>query len=481
MVALELCCVLVIGAAALFILLMLPPWAWLSRDRDIPVAPVSIWHAVSRLLDEREDCDFILGVARALSTQAGEPVGIFRLPYPQRAPFYIVCDTAIAKAVLTEPSADKGALYAAYDGATGGVASIFTRSTHDPKWRLARKGAAPAFSAEHVGRMERECLATLRRWIDAVLLPAACARAPLDVCAEMLRVTVDAICKSALAYEPGAEEVAEFLSDLDMTTRELTMQFVVPVRKHLGWALPAVRRSERAAGRLFLFARRILEAYRAQPAEARVPATIVALIDANSGYASDDERCADLLVFLIAGHDTTAFSIAWTLCELATHPDEQAALRAALREAAEPTRAPELAAVLRESMRLNPVAALGSARTAGRDFALPNGVTLRKGSDFVVANYAAHRNAAHLDAPDEFRPARWAQIRDPSQVSIPFSLGARNCVGQALANVELSAVVAELCARFDFEMHTPPTPTNTLTRKPTGALLLAKLCDDVAA
>ena len=71
-----------------------------------------------------------------------------------------------------------------------------------------------------------------------------------------------------------------------------------------------MRAAERADRRLSRFARRVLEAYRAQPADARVPATIVALIDANRGYADDDERCADLLVFLIAGHDTTAFSIA---------------------------------------------------------------------------------------------------------------------------------------------------------------------------
>ena len=90
-------------------------------------------------------------------------------------------------------------------------------------------------------------------------------------------------------------------------------------------------------------------------------------------------------------------------------------------------------------------------------------------------------------APDEWRPERWldgeGKLRTPEGLlPVGFSLGARNCVGQALAMAELKRVTAALASRFVFEAVEPPTPDFFLTLKPSGARLRARRwsADEVA-
>lgn len=89
--------------------------------------------------------------------------------------------------------------------------------------------------------------------------------------------------------------------------------------------------------------------------------TVIPLIVNNPHYADDRERASEVIVFLIAGHNTTSYSLSWVLKELARHPHEAAKLKSALcnvpRE--ERSRHPELKIVLRDGMRLKPVAAAG--------------------------------------------------------------------------------------------------------------------------
>uniref|UniRef100_A0A7S0QJV4 Cytochrome P450 n=1 Tax=Cryptomonas curvata TaxID=233186 RepID=A0A7S0QJV4_9CRYP len=188
---------------------------------------------------------------------------------------------------------------------------------------------------------------------------------------------------------------------------------------------------------------------------------------------------------LVAGHDTTGYTLAWTLVELARNPPVQERLLAEL-DAANPGRGPWgperlgglvcLGGVIKEAMRLWPVAALGSGRVVEGD--LPAGeFTVPRGAETLLPFFVIHRTG--IERPDEFVPERW---EDPAaadalgRLFLPFASGRRNCVGQNLAMLELRMVLAALVQRFSVALApgAEVTAESFLTMRPAGALLLAR-------
>ena len=206
--------------------------------------------------------------------------------------------------------------------------------------------------------------------------------------------------------------------------------------------------------------------------------TLIDHIAQNSNYESDKERVNDILIFLFAGHDTTAYSLSWTLLELAKNPEEQRLLREELRmqPQEERTHLKRLKNVAKEGMRIYPVAPM-LLRLTGRDIIYqPEGQSERifipNGSMFSCAQILLHRNEKYFPNPDEFLPARWDDASDDANAAfMPFILGKRNCIGQPLAMIEIHCVLARLCSEFHFTVENEGVPTYGLTWKPFGARL----------
>lgn len=464
------------------------------RDGGIPVCDLSPLQVVKSTMSSTAPASF-------LKMGRSTPSPLFRIRFPELAPVYIVQDGALARALLTEPATDKPRIYSMFDGmrrpaaprpiplraptrrvpsrrrragTTSGVHSIFTKQAGDDL-KHARKGVMPAFRAVHLARMREVCLDFLAKWEEDELRPAIEAKQPVDICHAMLTMTVRAISRAAFEHDLGVDEAGRFLADLELCLDEFAQkQLAFPWRKAVAWALPGVREAHAAAERNMAMVQRILDNYRALPPGAAAPETVVSLIARNGAYRNDRERCADLLIMLIAGHETTAFSICWTLAELAKHPEEAASLRAALRASAEPHACAELSAVIRESLRLNPVAALGSSRELLREYPVPGTpYTIPKGAQLILPYQLIHRYEQRIERPDDFVPSRWAEPAAAlSDAFLPFAAGARNCVGQGLAMAELHAVIAKLVATYNFELAAPPEPYYALTNKPFGTLLL---------
>ena len=100
--------------------------------------------------------------------------------------------------------------------------------------------------------------------------------------------------------------------------------------------------------------------------------TIISRIMNNPEYSNDEERAADIAIFLAAGHDTTAYSISWTLLEITRNqPPELAAYRKKIAEQNLPRdewkRVDELQYMIKEGMRLQPVLAMGTVRDVGKE------------------------------------------------------------------------------------------------------------------
>ncbi|KAL0956199.1 hypothetical protein HGRIS_002356 [Hohenbuehelia grisea] len=200
---------------------------------------------------------------------------------------------------------------------------------------------------------------------------------------------------------------------------------------------------------------------------------------------TQEELFSEMRTILLAGHETVACTLVWTLLELARHPEAQNRLRAEIREAEqaahargarEPSSAdldgmPYLTAVLKESMRLNP-ALYQNYRYAARDDVLPLFKPLRtttgeditelpipKGIKVILSIAAYHRNKEIFgEDADEFSPERW--LEDAPEKKGPtlgvygnlltFAGGIRTCIGWRFAIVEMQAFLTELVTNFEF-------------------------------
>ncbi|MDX6324721.1 MAG: hypothetical protein QOK15_1075, partial [Nocardioidaceae bacterium] len=202
------------------------------------------------------------------------------------------------------------------------------------------------------------------------------------------------------------------------------------------------------------------------------------------GRLTDAEITDQVLVFLLAGHDTTATTLACTLAELARRQDWQQQVRDELaRELGDrrPTAEdlPRLALTgrfVREAMRLYPAShSLG--RAPVHDEVL-GGYHLPAGSSVVVYSYALHRSADHWDQPDVFDPGRYdvaegqAALRQ-KQAWMVFGAGPHSCVGANLAAVETTVVLATILQHVRLTTDLDSVPVHAeITLKPTGELPL---------
>jgi unspecific monooxygenase len=188
---------------------------------------------------------------------------------------------------------------------------------------------------------------------------------------------------------------------------------------------------------------------------------ILAAADPETSPASAAERLGDqIATIVVAGHETTAAALFWTMYLLAQHPDEQERLAAEIAPLAlRPENAGELLprlvrmrAVIDESLRLYPPAFVIVRQALGDDDA--GGVPVQKGSLVLIAPWILHRHRRFWPAPERFDPSRFMPDAPPPPrfAYMPFGAGPRICVGAPFALTELVLVTATLVRAFRIEL-----------------------------
>jgi cytochrome P450 len=156
---------------------------------------------------------------------------------------------------------------------------------------------------------------------------------------------------------------------------------------------------------------------------------------------SDAELRDELVTLLLAGHETTATSVAWALERLVRHPASLGRLIAEV-DAGEGDR--YMNAVINETLRVRPVVPLvvrvltGPMRVGDR--------VLPQGTRVVPSIYLTNRNPRVYEHPGEFRPERFLEGAPDTFAWIPFGGGIRRCIGASFAQFEMKVILSTILA-----------------------------------
>ncbi len=180
------------------------------------------------------------------------------------------------------------------------------------------------------------------------------------------------------------------------------------------------------------------------------------LLDAryeDTGLHMEESQVIDeILILLIAGHETTANALSWTLYLLSRHADHQHQGREATRNLSvqETVRNEWLNALISESMRLYPPAWI-SDRIALRkdefsDFGIP------KNTIIILFFYGLHRDPKYWENAEAFMPERFVKLqgsREKPRAFYPFGAGPRLCIGNNFAMAEMTIFLQAMIQRFN--------------------------------
>jgi hypothetical protein len=147
---------------------------------------------------------------------------------------------------------------------------------------------------------------------------------------------------------------------------------------------------------------------------------------------------------MLAGHETTATTLAWAFDLLLHHPD---ALQR-VREEAVSGEEEFTTAVINETLRIRPPAPL-TARVAAQPFSI-GGYRVDAGTRIVVHIVAINRNADNYEHPNEFRPERFLGVRPQTYAWVPFGGGVKRCLGASFSMRELITVLHVLLREGEF-------------------------------
>jgi cytochrome P450 len=336
------------------------------------------------------------------------------------------------------------------------------------QWLPRRRTLQPMFTKLRVRRYAGHMAAAAQTVVDGWREGAT-----VDLDAECRALTLRALGRSVLGtdLDTRADTVGPALRTAltwvaDRATRPVNLPQWVPT--------PGQQRARKANATLHQLAAEILAAVRTDPdRDAPLVRALITAADPQTGQPlSDDDICHELVLFILAGHDTTSTTLTYSLWALGHHPeiqdrvfDEVAALGDRPLTPDDVPRLGHTVRVLHEALRLCPPGA-GTPRLLKKDLVV-DGYRLEAGTMAVVSFYAMHRDPKLWDDPLRFDPDRFLPERSQGRSRwqyLPFGGGPRSCIGDHFAMLEATLALATIVrgARIeslkdDFPLATPFT------------------------
>ena len=342
-------------------------------------------------------------------------------------------------------------------------------------WKHQRRTLSPAFTPRAVMPLIPHMLAAT----DQTIAKLRAARdAPVDLREAMQRMTLEIAGRTMFSF--GMDRHGAALRDFVMEYgSNLARPHVFDLILPLSWPSPQDFARARFRKRWTQFVAMLMAERRAAGKQEGAPPSDLfdlmgAARDPETGEAFTDEQLGDqVATMILAGHETTATALFWSLYLLALDPATQEQLAAEVKAATvdgalDIERLKFTRAVVDETMRLYPPAFL-IARAAGAADTIA-GMPVKKNDIVLIAPWLLHRHEKLWRDPTAFIPTRFMPPAPPPDrfAYLPFGVGARVCIGAHFALVEATLALAKLIGAFKVELidKVPVMPVGVVTTQP---------------
>jgi cytochrome P450 len=342
-------------------------------------------------------------------------------------------------------------------------------------WKYQRRTLAPAFTPRAVATLVPHMIAATDETIAKL---RAVSGGPVDLRAAMQRMTLEIAGRTMFSF--GMDRHGAALRDFVMEYgKRLARPHFLDLLLPLGWPSPQDFSRARFRKRWTQFVAMLMAERRAAGKNDGAPPSDLfdlmgAARDPETGEAFTDEQLGDqVATMILAGHETTATALFWSLYLLALDPATQEELAtevqgATVNGALDIERLKFTRAVVDETMRLYPPAFLIARAAAAPDTIA--GIPVKKNDIVLIAPWLLHRHEKLWRDPDAFIPARFMPPLPPPDrfAYLPFGVGARVCIGAHFALVEATLALAKMIGAFRLELldKEPVMPVGVVTTQP---------------
>jgi len=317
-------------------------------------------------------------------------------------------------------------------------------------WRKQRKLIQPGFNRERLANLVRTIDGEAKEWTKNLAVGA-----PMDVYATTLPLAMQIMAKVLFTDKVSADELHTIAQSVELGQIEFAKEIRQPVLKFWRKLTNSTARSKAEAKKAVDILLLQIEQHRAE--QGTYQDLLQMLIDAryeDGTPMSDPQLIDEVLVLILAGHETTAITLACTIHLLAQHPEWQSKIQTEWNEvigegevtARQLQQLPILTGVIKEGLRLYPPAYLIS-RLAINDDEVA-GVQIKAGQIVINNIFGAHRNPSNFKDAATFDPTRYIDKR--TTTNFAFGGGPRMCVGYHLAMMELQIALGRLVGNGTF-------------------------------
>lgn len=386
--------------------------------------------------------------------EAGADHDIVRLGWIG-APFYLVTEPELIKEMLADPKKfHKGSLFKKLQIVLGkGLVTLDGQA-----WIDARRRVQQAFRPGLLAQQQEIVIRHTSRMIERLRTQHDGSPVDLDVITTelMLRVALELL----FGARPDAIDLEEVRQAVDTCNAYARYRIwsLTPEK----WNTPRKRRFQAALATLESVVNRVIEQRRGETKAERGERCDVLSLLFEAGFEGVELRDHVMTMF-VAGHETTAGSVAFLLGLLARDPPAQAELYDELRDlppnSAPLQRLPLTEAVWRETLRIFPSVPMMD-RTVSEDVQLGE-YSIPAGANLIWSPYVMHRK--YFPNPEAFEPRRFLGGAQPAPGTyLPFGEGPRMCIGKSLADMEGVTITALFAKAFEVR----PAEPGELTVQP---------------
>ncbi len=383
------------------------------------------------------------------------------------------------KHVLASGSANYSKQDAAYNELRALVGNGLLTSEGET-WVRQKRLVQPLFTharvAGYVDMMSEESDRLVERWTEMKKQDGT-----VDLHSEMTRFSLQVVCRALFGSD--TDRIVPVLRDnVPYLSRKAFTRSLSPVHIPHHWPTPGNRHVDRASNEIYEVVDQLIADRRATPSGSNdLLSLLLNAQDPEGGRGLSDAEVRDqALIFLLAGHETTATSLTFTFHLLGLHPEIQqkvrdeaeAVLSSRLPDHADTSKLTYTTMAIKEAMRLYP-AVYVIPRLVEKDDVVC-GFTLPAGSVAALSAWVTHRHPDFWDDPERFDPERFTPEKEKARhryAYFPFGGGPRACIGQYFSMLESIISTAVLVRAFEFT--SPPEPVklfNGITLRPNQAM-----------